>query len=379
MIYFDNSSTTKISIDVLKDVMETLKNNFANPSSLHRLGYESEQKIIQAKKDILSIISGQEDEIYFTSGGTESNNMAIFGACNSYRKYGNKIITTKIEHPSVLKCFKELEKQGFDVIYLDVDKKGYINIGNLIDEIDEKTIFISIMYVNNEIGTIQDISEIGKRIKQKNKNVIFHTDAVQAFGKININLKNVDLMSVSGHKIHSQKGIGFLYVKKGVRLSNIIFGAGQQNGLRPGTINSDGIIGIYRAIKIAYRDLDENLVKVKKIKEEIIRIKDRIEDVYINGDEKNGIPYILSLSFKDIKGEVLLHALEDRGIFVSTGSACSSKGKKKDPSTIDYISKENIDSTIRISLSYENTLEEAKIFNETLLQVIPMLRIYKKR
>ena len=378
MIYFDNSATTKVYDEVLEEIVDTIKNNFANSSSLHRLGYETEQRVIKAKKYIANIINGKEDEIYFTSGGTESNNIAIFGVCDAYKKYGNKIITTKIEHPSVLKCFNELEKRGFEVCYLDVDTKGYINIEELINQVNDNTILVSIMYVNNEIGTIQNIDEIGKKIKQKNKNTIFHTDAVQAFGKLKINVKNIDLMSVSGHKIHAQKGIGFLYVKNGIRLNNIIFGAGQQKGLRSGTINNEGIIGLYKASEIVYKNLEENFKKVYNIKKEIISLKDKIENMSINGDEENGIPYILSLSFKDIKGEVLLHALEDKNIFISTGSACGSKGKK-DLSMIHYINKENVGSTIRVSFSSDNTIEQAKEFNKAILEIVPMLRIDKRR
>ena len=378
MIYFDNSATTKVYDEVLEEIVDTIKNNFANSSSLHRLGYETEQRVIKAKKYIANIINGKEDEIYFTSGGTESNNIAIFGVCDAYKKYGNKIITTKIEHPSVLKCFNELEKRGFEVCYLDVDSKGYINIEELTNQVNDNTILVSVMYVNNEIGTIQNIDEIGKKIKEKNKNTIFHTDAVQAFGKLKINVKNIDLMSVSGHKIHAQKGIGFLYVKNGIRLNNIIFGAGQQKGLRSGTINNEGIIGLYKASEIAYKNLDENFNKVYNIRKEIISLKDKIENMSINGDEQKGIPYILSLSFKDIKGEVLLHALEDKNIFVSTGSACGSKGKK-DLSTIHYVNEENVGSTIRLSFSSDNTIEQAKEFNKAILEIVPMLRIYKKR
>ena len=378
MIYFDNSATTKIDYEVLKEVVETMNNNFANASSLHKLGYEVEQKIINAKKGIANLIGAKEDEIYFTSGGTESNNIAILGVCDAYKKYGNKIITTKIEHPSVLKCFNELENRGFEVCYLDVDNRGYIDIDNLINEVDENTIFVSIMYVNNEIGTIQKIDEIFKRIKEKNKNTIFHTDAVQSFGKLKINVKYIDLMSVSGHKIHAQKGIGFLYVRNGVRLNNIIFGAGQQKGLRSGTINNEGIIGIYKASEKAYKNLEENFQKIREVREEIIKLKDKIENMSINGDEENGIPYILSLSFKDVKGEVLLHSLEEKGIYVSTGSACGSKSKKN-LSMIYYVNEENLGSTIRVSFSFDNTLEEAKQFNEAILEIIPKLRMYIKK
>lgn len=378
MIYFDNSATTKIFDEVLDDVIDTMKNSFGNASSLHRLGYESEQKIVKYTKILSQILRCKENEIYFTSGGTESNNLAIFGVCDAYKKSGNKVITTKIEHPSVLKCFNELEQRGFDVVYLDVDEKGYINIQNLIDEIDDNTILVSIMYVNNEIGTIQNIDEIAQKIKEKNKNTIFHTDAVQAFGKININVKNIDLISVSGHKIHAQKGTGFLYIKSGVRLKNILFGAGQQKGIRSGTINNEGIVGLCKASQIAYENLQKNYENAIKIRNEIISLKDKIDGVCINGDEQNGIPYILSISFKDIKGEVLLHALEEKNIFVSTGSACSSK-TKKDLSTIYYVNKDNLGSTIRVSFSSTNTLEEAKQFNDAILNIVPMLRLYKKR
>lgn len=378
MIYFDNSATTKIDEQVLNEITKTMNEKFANASSLHRLGYESEQKIISAQKYIAKVINAKETEIYFTSGGTESNNMAIFGVCDAYKKYGNKVITTNIEHASVLNCFKELEKRGFEVCYLDVDEKGYIDIDKLINEIDENTILVSIMYVNNEIGTIQNIDEIGKRIKEKNKNTIFHTDAVQGYGKIKIDVKNIDLLSVSGHKIHAQKGIGLLYVKTGVRLSPLLFGAGQQRKLRSGTINTEGIIGLCKATQLAYDNLEENFNKVKEVKNEVIKIVDMLDGVSINGDKENGIPYILSLSFKDVKGEVLLHSLEDKDIFVSTGSACSSKAKKSF-STIDYVCKENVGSTIRISFSANNTKEEAQKLNEALMEIVPMLRIYKKR
>lgn len=378
MIYFDNSATTKVSEKVLEEVILCCKNNFANASSLHRLGYESEQNIIRAKKDIANIIKANEEEIYFTSGATESNNMAILGVAEAYKKKGNKVITTKIEHPSVLKPFNELEKRGYEVVYLDVDNKGYINIEQLSNEIDDKTILVSIMYVNNEIGTIQNIEEISKIIKNKNNNTIFHTDAVQAFGKININVKNIDLMSVSGHKIHSLKGVGFIYIKKGIKIEKVIFGASQQNNIRSGTINNEGIISLATASKLAYENLQEKYKNIKEVRNEIIKLKYLLEGTSINGDEENGLPYILSISFKGVKGEVLLHALEDKEIYVSTGSACSNKGKKE-LSTIDYVSKENIDSTIRVSFSYENTIEEAKKFNEAILQIVPMLRIYQKR
>lgn len=375
MIYFDNSATTKVSEKVLEEVMICCKENFANSSSLHRLGYESEKRVIQAKKDIASIISANEDEIYFTSGATESNNMAIFGVCEAYKKRGKKIITTKIEHQSVLGPFKDLEKRGFEVVYLDTDEKGYIDIENLLNEINNETILVSIMYVNNLVGTIQNIEQIAKKIKGKNENVIFHTDAVQAFGKIKINTKNIDLMSASGHKIHALKGIGFLYIKNGIRLEKLMFGAGQQNGVRSGTINVEGIVSLATAGKLAYENLQQNFENAKNIRKEVIKVKDLLPNVNINGDEENAMPYILSLSFKDIKGEVLLHALEEKDIFISVGSACSSKKNEK----LNIVDKYGIGSTIRVSFSSESTLEEAKIFNDTILEIVPMLRMYQKR
>lgn len=375
MIYFDNSATTRVSEKVLEEVIICCKENFANASSLHRLGYESEKRVTQAKKDIATLINANEDEIYFTSGATESNNMAIFGICEAYKKRGKKIITTKIEHQSVLEPFKELEKRGFEVVYLDTDEKGYINIENLLNEINDETIFVSIMYVNNLVGTIQNIEEIAKKIKEKNANVIFHTDAVQAFGKIKINTKNIDLMSASGHKIHALKGIGFLYIKKGIRLEKFMYGAGQQNGIRSGTINIEGIVSLAKAGKLAYENLDKNFENAKNIRKEIIKIKDLLPDININGDEENAMPYILSISFKDIKGEVLLHALEEKDIYISVGSACNSKKRDK----LNIVDKYGIGSTIRISFSSESTLEEAKIFNNAILEIAPILRMYKKR
>lgn len=377
MIYFDNAATTKVYEDVIIEITKSMEGNFANPSSLHKLGYMSEQNIIENTKCIANYINASEDEIYFTSGATESNNIAIFGALDANKRLGNKVITTKIEHASIMKCFNELENRGYEVIYLDVDANGHIDINDLINKIDENTALISIMYVNNEIGTIQKIDEIGAKIKAKNKNIIFHTDAVQAFGKIRINTKNIDLISVSGHKIHAQKGIGFLYIKKGVKVNNIMFGAGQQKGIRPGTINTEGIAGITKATKICYTNLEEKYNKMKLLKDEIKKLETMLDGVEINGDKVNASPYILSMSFKDIKAEILVYALEEKNIFVSTRSACASKSTKK-LTTIDYVAKENTTSTIRISFCDENDINQAKEFNQAILEIVPKLRIYKK-
>lgn len=379
MIYFDNAATTKISNEVLDSILDISKNYFANASSLHRLGFLAEQKIINSKEQIASVLSVSKEEIYFTSGGTEANNIAIFGVSNAYKKAGNKIITTKIEHPSVLSPFKNLEKD-FEVTYLDVDKKGYIDLNQLENSIDENTIFVSIMHVNNEIGTIQNIHEVGKIIKQKNKDTIFHVDAVQAFGKIEINIKNIDLLSISGHKIHAQKGIGALYIKKGTKIKKLFFGSKEQNDLRPGTLNNEGIIALGVAAKNSHRDLFKNYENVLEIKKSICKLKTEnlLTGIEINGDYENGSPYILSLSFDNIKSEVLLHSLEEENIFVSTGSACSSKDKNK-ISTIHHINKDNANNTIRLSFSKYNTLDEAEIFKNAILKIVPKLREYYKK
>ncbi len=372
MIYFDNAATTKPLDEVLEYVLDICKNYYANSSAMHKFGFYVEQLIKNAKKDIANIIKANEDEIYFTSGATEANNMAIIGACEAYKKRGNKIITTKIEHPSVLVPFKELEKRGFEVFYLNVDEKGYINIQELIDLIDDNTIFVSIMYVNNEFGTIQNIKEIATKIKQKNKNTIFHTDAVQAFCKIDIDIKNIDLLTASGHKIHALKGAGFLFIKRGIKLNKIIFGAMQQEGIRAGTLNTEGILSLAFAAKIAFQNLNKNYENVKNIKNEIIKLTHLLEGVLINGDEA-GTTYILNISIKDIKAEVLVHALEEEDIYIAPGAACNSK-KEKNYQKVEFLQKENI----RLSFSHLNILEEARIFNNAILKIVPKLRLYKK-
>ena len=377
MIYFDNASTTKISEHILKNLDYIFKNYFANSASLHKLGYEVEQKIINVKTEIANYLNVKANEIYFTSGGTESNNLAIFGVANAYKKKGLKIITSCIEHKSVLNPFKKLEELGFEVYYINVDKKGYIDKNKLFSIIDEKTTLVSLVHINSEIGTIQDISNISKQIKKINDRVIIHVDAVQSFGKILIDTTNIDLLSISAHKIHALKGVGAIYVKDKVKLNSLIFGGGQQV-YRAGTLNNEAIICFGIACKHSFENIDKNFEKVLKIKQEICKIKNLIDGVFINGDEENGSPYILSLSFLDIKGEVLLHALEQKNIFVSTGSACNSKNKKE-LTTLDYINKDIKDSTIRLSFSYKNTLEEAKAFIDAILEIVPMLRMYKKR
>lgn len=378
MIYFDNASTTKVNDTVLEKMYEFMKTGFANPSSLHKLGFEVEKEVTRARKIIAEAIKSEPDEIYFTSGGTEANNTAVLGVADAYKKRGSRVVTMNIEHPSVTDSYKELEKRGFEVITLNVDEKGYININELEEAVNENTILVSIMYVNNEIGTVQDIERIYSVIEEKNKNCIFHTDCVQAFGKHKINCKNADIITISSHKIQGPKGIGAMYIKKGVRVSNLHFGGGQEKGFRPGTENTYAIVAMGEACNIAIKNIDENYKKVSEVKNTLLKIIDEIDGVYVNGDREKGSPYILNLSFENVKGEVLLHALENDGIYVATGSACSSRVKEK-KKIVDYVADGRGGSAVRFSFSGENTVEEAEKVVESLKRQVPLLRRFVPR
>lgn len=378
MIYFDNASTTKVNDTVLEKMYEFMKTGFANPSSLHKLGFEVEKEVTRSRKIIAEAIKAEPDEIFFTSGGTEANNTAILGVADAYKKRGRRVVTMNIEHPSVTDSYKELEKRGFEVKTLNVDEKGYINIKELEEVVDENTILVSIMYVNNEIGTVQDIEKIYSIIKEKNKNCIFHTDCVQAFGKHIINCKNADIITISSHKIQGPKGVGAMYIKKGVRVSNLHFGGGQEKGFRPGTENTYAIAAMGAACSIAIKNIDENYKRVSEVRNALLKITDELEGVYVNGDRENGSPYILNLSFEDVKGEVLLHALESDDIYVATGSACSSRVKEK-KKIVDYVADGRGISAVRFSFSGENTVEEAEMVVESLKRQVPLLRRFVPR
>lgn len=378
MIYFDNGSTTKISEPVYEKMCGFLKDNFANPSSLHILGFQAEKELIDARKKIAFALKVTPEEIYFTSGGTEANNTAVLGIAEAYKKRGNKVITTNIEHPSVSDSFKELEARGFDVVVLNADEKGYISLEELEREVDENTILVSIMYVNNEVGTIQPVEKIADIIKKKNPNCFFHTDCVQAFGKHNIDGRKFDAVSVSGHKIHCPKGIGVLYLRKGVRAKNLHFGGGQEKGFRPGTENTGSIVAMGLGAEIAVKDMAKNFENVKAVKEKLMTICNILPEVYVNGDSENASPYILNLSFEGVKGEVLLHALENYDIFVATGSACSSRAKEK-KKIVDFLIDGRGASTVRFSFDCENTVEEAEKVIEVLKEQVPLLRMFQPR
>ncbi len=378
-IYLDNSATTKPLNNVVKIMMEYYQHKYGNPSSMHKMGIEAEKGIKFARKEIAKFLKVEEEEIIFTSGGTESNNMAIQGVVNRNKKRGNHIITTTIEHPSVLNIFKDLEKRGFEVSYLSVDKKGRINLEEIKSLVRKDTILVSVMMVNNEIGTIQPIKKIGKIIKENNSQCVFHVDGVQAFGKVPCYPKNmnIDLFTISSHKIHGPKGVGALYKRRDLLIDPIILGGGQEVGIRSGTENVPGIVGMGKAVENLNKNFEKNIKFLRLLRQRAKeKISEKIKNVSINGPTnlEEIAPHILSVSFENIKGEVLLHSLEQDGIYVSTGSACSSK--KKGSHVLKGIGLPDtfIDGTLRISFSILNKEEEVDILVESLKKYVDLLR-----
>lgn len=380
--YFDNSATTKCSNKAAELMMKVMTEDYGNPSSLHLKGVEGEDYIKEARNRICKTMKINDTELIFTSGGTESNNMAIIGAAMANKRSGMHLITTKIEHPAVGNPMKFLEEQGFSVTYLDVDENGLISLEELEQAVTPETILVSIMYVNNEIGAVEPIEEAAKIIKAKNPNTLFHVDAIQAYGKYQIYPKRVgiDMMSVSGHKIHGPKGVGFLYIKEKTKIKPIIYGGGQQKGMRSGTENVPGIAGLGQAAMEAYENFEEKQNHLYELKEAFIEgIKD-FEWAHVNGKTgRDSAPHIVSVSIDNVRSEVLLHTLEDRNIFVSAGSACSSN-KPAVSATLQAIKvkKEYLDSTVRFSFCPENTLEEIDYCLEVLEEIVPVLRRYTR-
>ncbi len=366
-VYLDNSATTKPYDEAVDVMTKVLREDFGNPSSLHTLGISAEKYVKSARKSLAASLGASEDEVFFTSCGTEADNMAIMGAANARKHQGKKIITTAVEHPAILEPCKKLEQMGYKVEYIGVDNKCRLNMEQLEAAIDQDTILISVMGVNNETGTIMPLREIIDLKDQFNKkhgtNILMHTDAVQAFGKVPLSvkgdLKGVDMISVSGHKIHGPKGIGGIYVKKGLALPAFIVGGGQEGHMRSGTENTSGIAGFGKAIDMAFNDFDARIDKMSKAKNRLLEaIKADIKDIVINSPE-DGAPSVLNVSFLGTRGEVLLHTLEQDGIFVSTGSACSSnkKGQSHVLAAMGLKHKE-IEGAIRFSFSEFNTEEE---------------------
>lgn len=376
-VYMDNCATTKPYNEVIDIMTDTMRNYYANPSSSHIQGLKGEKKINECRERVAKTLNCSKDEIIFTSGGSESNNFLIRG----FAKQGSHIITSKIEHPSVLNTCIQLEKEGVKVTYLNTDDKGKINLEELANNINKDTVLVSIMYVNNEIGTMQDIESIGKIVKEKSSRAKFHVDAVQSYGKLKIDVKkaNIDLLSASGHKIYGPKGIGIAYVKKGLNPKPLIYGGSQERSLRAGTENLAAIAGFCYVAERINKELKEHFNKVKEIKDYFINNLKGLDKIKINSEGDEFSPYILSVSFKGIRGEVLLHMLEDKGIYVSTGSACSSK-QYKESTTLKNIglSSEEIEGTIRFSFNYENSKEEVDYVIENLKQALNFLRRIKK-
>lgn len=381
MVYMDNSATTRQYSCVSEAMIKYAEEFYGNPSSLHSMGLTAENGVKNARKILASSIGAKPHELYFTSGGTEADNMALFGFAAKGKRRGNKIITTSVEHPAVLECCKKLQNEGFEIVYLNPDKTGRINLIELEEAIDENVILISVMGVNNETGAIFPLEEIYRIKERANKNrsykIPLHSDMVQGFMKENIEfLEFADAISVSAHKIHGPKGIGALFVKEDYSIPALILGGGQENGLRSGTENVPAITGFAAAVEKACAALNNEYAKAEKFKKNFAAaIFDRIDDVILNGSMENASPYILNLSFMGVKAEVLLHVLEQDGIYISTGSACSSKSNRKSHVlTAMGLSNERIDSAIRFSFGHFNDFSEIEYVMDKLQQGVKRLR-----
>lgn len=367
-IYLDNASTTKASERVINVMVDCMKNNFANTNSIHDFGIEISKKIKQKKKIFEKILKVPSDEIYFTAGGTDSNNILIKGIANAHKN--GRIITTKIEHPSILETVKSLE-EDYDIIYLDVDKNGKVLEDSLINSMTNDTILVSISFINSELGIIQDIEKLSNIVKKINKNTIFHTDFVQGLSHIDVDFSklNVDSFSISSHKIHGPKGIGALYLKKNTKFKNTVYGKNSDNILVPRTLPNELIIGFLEAVE----EIDYiNIEKVKKLKEYTLKKLENIKNIKINSLDDSS-PYILNLAFKNARGEVILNYLSEHGIYVSTGSACSSRVKISNVVEAINLEKEYREGVIRISFSKYNTESEIDYFIEKLAEVLEMM------
>ncbi len=382
-VYLDNSATTRCFDDVAALMTQVMCRDYGNPSSLHLKGVQAETYIRYAKETIAKALKVNEKEIYFTSGGTESDNIALIGSALANHRAGRRLITTEVEHPGIMQAMKHLEEQGFHVTYLPVDENGIISLEDLRRAMTKDTILVSIMHTNNEIGALQPIEEAGALIKKVNPGALFHVDAVQGFGKFRIYPKkmNIDMLSASGHKIHGPKGVGFLYIQENVKIKPIIFGGGQQNGIRSGTENVPGIAGLGKAVETIYTDLEAEVNMLYSLKQLFVDGITKLENVTVNGlTGGDSAPHVVSVSVRGIRSEVLLHALEDRGIYVSAGSACSAR-KPQPSATLKAIGleKELMESTLRFSFSVFTTAEEIDYTLQAMYDIIPMLRKYTRR
>ena len=381
-IYFDNGATTRALPQVREIMDEVLEKEYGNPSSMHMKGFDAEKYVNHAKEIIAKSLKVDSKEIYFTSGGTEANNLALIGTAFANKRERKHIITSCIEHASVYNPLSFLEDEGFEVIYLPVDEHGIVDLEALKKALRKDTLMVSIMCVNNEIGAIEPVEEIGKIVKSFDPKILFHTDCIQAYGKLNCYPKKwkADMISVSGHKIHGPKGIGFIYIKNGTKIKPIIWGGNQQKGMRSGTENVPGIAGIGLAAKTIYTDLDEKVAHMRALKQHFIEGVQKIDHTVIHGlYDETSAPHIISVGFAGIRSEVLLHTLEEKGIYVSSGSACASNH----PAISGVLKgigagKEYLDATLRFSMSEFTTEEEIDYTLETLYNCVPMLRKYTR-
>lgn len=381
--YLDNSATTPCYEEVRDIVVKTMMEDYGNPSSMHLKGVEGEKYMREAAQKIAKTLKVDEKEIYFTSGGTESDNWALFGTAMANQRRGKHIIISSLEHKAVSAPADVLEQHGFTVTRLGADEQGVISLQELENAITPETILVSIMHVNNEVGSVQPIQQIGELIKKKNPQTYFHVDAVQGYGKYRIFPKkwNIDMLSVSGHKIHGPKGIGFLYVGEKVKLSPIIYGGGQQKGMRSGTDPVPGMAGLGVAAEKIYRNLEENVAGMRELRQYFVQGLEKLGDVVIHGmDGEKGAPHIVSASFLGVRSEVLLHSLEDRKIYISAGSACSAHRKSGSP-TLQAMNlpKEEKESVVRFSFSELTTKEELDYTLQVLGELLPMLRRYTRK
>ncbi|WP_302542154.1 cysteine desulfurase family protein [uncultured Clostridium sp.] len=378
-VYFDNSATTKPYDEAIEAVSKGMKEYFGNPSSLHKIGMNCEKRLNEAREYFASTIKCNKEEIYFTSGGSEGNNLILKGLL----KPGHHFITTAFEHHSIISTCKQLEEKGVKVTYLDVDSEGRISLEDLEEAITKDTVLVSIMQVNNEIGVIQDIEAIGKLIKERSSRAKFHVDAVQGYGKlpIDVNKSNVDFLTVASHKIHGPKGVGFIYIKKGIILNSLISGGSQEKGIRAGTENLPGIIGFEKAAQMTFEEMESRYDKVLELKKYFVERLNEIKDIRVNGEIDGFSPYILNVSFLGVRAEVLLHLLEEQNIYVATGSACTSKSSAAHGSYVIKslgLSNKEVESAIRFSFSYENTKEEVDYTIDVLKKSLMFLRRVKR-
>jgi cysteine desulfurase len=380
--YLDNSATTPVRPEVATVMQDILRKNYGNPSSLHRMGVAAERVKTEARRVLASACGVKESEIFFTSGGTEANNLVIKGVARRLRRRGEHLVTTKVEHPSVLYACRALEAEGFTVTYLDVDSSGLVSAEEVASAVRSDTLLVSIMHVNNEVGAVQPIEAIGRVLKQKNRETLFHVDAVQSFGKLSVKpvLWQADLVTFSAHKIHGPKGAGALYRREGVHLEPLFHGGDQENGLRPGTENMAGIAGFAEAARLAVAGQLENAAKMDGLKKKMLAgLREAIPDTMINGPDP-GAPHILNVTIPGIKGEVLVHTLEEAGIYISTGSACHSH--RADPSHVLLAmgrKEKEIEASLRISFSPANTEEEITYTLRKLQEAVDVIRLMTRR